>query len=236
MKRINLVVMVGFCLSSAVVAEEKENVWAGEAELGVVATSGNTETQSISAKAKVETDRDKWKHALSIDALNTESGDETTAERYGASGQTNYKFSERQYVFARVSYENDRFSGYDYHVNEVLGYGASVIKEEALNLDVEAGAGAHQSKVDGVSNTSEAVFRLAGNLGWELSKTSFFTQELSSNIGEEITTSKSVTALKTQVNGSLAMKVSYTINHVSEVPEGKEKSDKQTAVTLVYGF
>ncbi|HGX93410.1 MAG TPA: DUF481 domain-containing protein, partial [Candidatus Tenderia sp.] len=71
---------------------------------------------------------------------------------------------------------------------------------------------------------------------WDVSKTSHFTQELVSDIGEDSTVTKSVTALKTQINGSLAMKLSYTLKNTSKVPTGKEKTDTETAVTLVYGF
>ena len=80
------------------------------------------------------------------------------------------------------------------------------------------------------------MLRLAGSLSWNISKTSHFTQDLSAEIGEDTTVSKSVTALKTQIDGSLAMKISYTIKHTSEVPADIEKTDSETAVTLVYGF
>ena len=45
-----------------------------------------------------------------------------------------------------------------------------------------------------------------------------------------------MTALTAKVNTSLALKVSLTIKNNSEVPVGTEKTDTETAVTLVYSF
>lgn len=237
MKKMGLVLLGSVSVIGAAMADESSKGWSGEAELGVVMTTGNTETQTVSAKAKVENEQDKWRHKLAVEALNQESANQTTAERYNLSGQSNYLISERQYLFGIVTYEDDRFSGYDYRATEALGYGARVVDEQNLTVDVEAGLGARQSELDNNGGSEdEGVVRLAGNLAWEISDTSHFTEELTSEIGEDVTISKSVTALKTQINGSLAMKLSYTIKNTSEVPVGIEKTDTETAVTLVYGF
>ncbi len=237
MKKVSLAVVGGMAMVGVASAQAGDASWSGEAELGVVATSGNTETQTINAKAKAENERDQWRHKLALEALNTENGGATSAERYNFSGQSNYKLTERQSLFGIVTYENDRFSGYDSRTTEALGYGARVVAQENLKLDIEAGLGARQSKLTVSGDTeNEGVVHLAGNLAWDVSKTSHFTQELVSDIGEDSTVTKSVTALKTQINGSLAMKLSYTLKNTSKVPTGKEKTDTETAVTLVYGF
>ncbi len=236
MKKMGSAAIASILMMGVAVAEESTGPWSGEAELGIVATSGNTETQSISAKAKGQHESGMWLHKLVFEALNTESNEQTTAERYNLSGQSNYKFSDRGYFFGILSYEDDRFSGYDYRMSEALGYGYRVIEQEGLTLNIEGGPGARQSKLDSGKSENEAMFRAAGNLAWDISETSHFTQELTSEIGEDITVSRSVTALKTQVSGSLAMKVSFTVKRTSKVPADIEKSDRETAVTLVYGF
>jgi len=236
MKKISAVILGGVVMAGSAMAETGTSEWAGEAELGLVSTSGNTETQTISAKAKASNERDKWKHEAGLEALNTEDGSATTAERYTLTGKTNYKLTDLDYVFGMVTYDDDRFSGYDWRASEFVGYGRHVIKEEDLTLDLEAGLGARQSEDDAGASTDEVAVRLSGNLGWKISDTSKFTEELSSEIGEDVTISKSVTGLKSQINGSLAMKLTYTVKHVSEVPVNIEKVDRETAVTLVYSF
>jgi len=57
------------------------------------------------------------------------------------------------------------------------------------------------------------------------------------DVGEDTTVTKSVTALTAQINGSLATKITYTIKNTSDVPtDDIEKTDTETAVTLVYSF
>ncbi len=236
MKKISAVILGGVVMAGSAMAETGTSEWTGEAELGLVATSGNTETQTLSAKAKGANERDKWKHEASLEVLNTEDKKVTTAERYTLIGKTNYKLTDLDYVFGMATYEDDRFSGYDWRASEFVGYGRHVIKKEELTLDIEAGLGARQSEDNAGVSTDEGAVRLAGNLGWKISDTSKFTEELTSEIGEDVTISKSVTGLKSQINGSLAMKITYTVKHVSEVPVAVEKVDRETAVTLVYSF
>lgn len=236
MNKLSIALFGGLALTGTAIAEDSVSTWGGEAELGIVATDGNTETQTISAKAKAINERKKWKHELGFEALNTEDKDTTTAERYSLTGKTNYKLSERDYIFGYANYKDDRFSGYDWRASEAIGYGRHVIAEEDLTLDVEAGLGARQSERDDGVEEDEGLVRLYGALGWKISDTSKFTEELSSEIGEDVTISKSVTGLKTQINSSLAMKITYTVEHTSEVPATIEKVDRETAVTLVYSF
>ena len=236
MKKISAIILGSVVMAGSAMAETGVSKWAGEAELGLVSTSGNTETQTLSAKAKASNQRDKWKHEVGLDALNTENNNTTTAERYVLIGKTNYSVSDLDYVFALLTYDDDRFSGYDWRASEFVGYGRQVIKKSDLSLNLEAGLGARQSKDDAGTSTDESAILLAGNLGWKISDTSKFTEELYTEIGEDVTISKSVTGLKSQINGSLAMKITYTIRHVSDVPVTIEKVDRETAVTLVYSF
>ncbi len=213
-----------------------DNSWKGNVELGIVTTTGNTETETINAKAKVETERKQWRHTIFIESLNSSNNNTTTAERYVINGQSDYKFSEHNYFFAMVNYENDRFSGYNYRVSEALGYGRRVVGNAALTLDLEIGPGARQSELDTGKSDDEYTLRAAAKLAWKVSDTSTFTQDVNTDVGENATITKSVTALTAQVNGSLATKITYTMKNTSDVPDGIEKTDTETAVTLVYSF
>ena len=230
-------ILLGAALLSQGVLANPESTWKGDAELGVLNTNGNTKTQNITFKAKIVNDRDHWRHTLNGEALNSSEKGSTTAERYFISGKSDFKLTDRSYTFGLLTYENDRFSGYDQRTTETLGYGRNVIKRDTLTLDLEAGLGARQSKLSATGeNQNEGLIHLAGSLGWKLSDTSTFSEDLSSDIGEKSTVTKSVTALKTQIAGNLASKLSFTAKHSSQVPAGVSKMDTETAVTLVYGF
>lgn len=218
------------------IAEDAIKPWKGEAELGIVATSGNTETQSIKARAGVVNEREKWRHTGKIEALNTSDATRTTAERYLLSGKSDYKFDEFNYAFGMVNYENDRFTGYDYRVSETVGYGRRIIHHSDLTIDLEVGPGARQSKLASGSSENEFIVRAAGNAWWKLSDSAALTENLSAEIGEMSTVTRSVTAITAQLVGVLAMKLSFTAKHTSSVPVSTKEVDTETAVTLVYGF
>ena len=236
---LNKLLLFSALLSTSAVlqaAEPANNKWSGEAELGYLKTTGNTDTESLHAKGKVVNEREKWKHTVTLEVTNKSDSGITTAKRWFLTGKSDYKLDEVSYLFGAVSYENDDFSGYDYQATEKVGYGYHVLRKENLKLDLEAGVGARQSELNTGASNSEAIVSGAGNLEWIISKTSTFTQELLVDIGDDNTVSRSVTALKMQIVGNLSAKLSHTIKHNSDVPVGTEKTDTESVVTLVYTF
>ena len=222
---------------------EKTSPWTSSAELGYVLTTGNSETSSVNAKLDVTHEKEKWRNNVHAEAYGASSTDKatnvetTSAERYQLSGKSDYKFTEFNYIFGLVNYDKDRFSGYEYQGTLALGYGRRLLHEDDMTLDLEIGPGVRFSKLDNAPDSdSEGVLRLAAKYLWKLSDTSKFTEDLSVDAGRDLTVTKSVTALTAKVNSSLAMKLSYTVKHNSEVLAGREKTDTETAVTLVYSF
>lgn len=213
-----------------------ESTWKGNVEVGFVQTAGNTETETLNAKAKAETEREKWRHTVNLEALNSSDQGTSTAERYFVSGQSNYKFGNRHFVYGLITYEDDRFSGYDYRATESIGYGRRVVDEPVLTLDLEVGPGARQSKLDSGESQDELMARGAAKLAWKVSDTSKFTEDLTTEVGEDVTVTKSVTALSAKVNSSLATKLTYTVKNTSDVPPGIHKTDSEMAVTLVFDW
>ena len=212
----------------------KRSVWNSEAELGFVKTSGNTETETFVLKARVINTRDKWKHTVRGEALRNAEGDDiVTAERYFLSGKSQYTFRSRSYVFGLVTYDDDRFSGFDYILTGTLGYGRVVMDRENLTLNLEVGVGGRQSEPEIGETDNEAVGRAAADFAWKISKSATFTQELSTDAGEDKTISRSLTALSTKINSYLSSRIAYQVRHTSEVPPGIEKKDTELTFTLV---
>ena len=234
--RTHIALLSALTLSPAAFAATDDSTWGGEAELGMVTTSGNTDTTTANFKGKLENNREQWHHLFTLETLHASSENSNTAERYLLTAKSDYKINDVSYAFGRVSYEDDRFSGFEYRTTETIGYGRHIIREETLKLDLEGGPGARQSKPEIGDSDSEGIVYLSGNLKWNVSDTSLFTQDLFSEIGDDVTVTKSVTGLKTQINGDLAMKVTYTAKQTSKVPLGVDKTDTETAVTLVYSF
>ena len=160
----------------------------------------------------------------------------TTARRFALQAKTDYKFTERSYIFGVLTYEDDRFSGYDYQASIAAGYGRKLIAREGLVLEGEIGPGVRRNKPDEGDTEDEGIVRGALNLDWKISEAATFVELFSVEAGEDITITQSVTALKSQIAGNLASKISYTVRHASEVPADTEKKDTTLAVTLVYSY
>jgi len=246
MKVLHTVILTGTLLASGGVLaedkkEEKTSPWTSTAELGFIRTTGNTETQTSALKVDITYEVDKWRHNGHFEGYGSESEDDTgnnvvSAERYELSGKSDYKFNEHDYMFGLIKLQKDRFSGFEYEDIVALGYGRKVIKQENMELDLEIGPGMRFFKVDNEASDEEALLVLAANYWWAISDTSKFTQELSTEIGEDITSTKSVTGIQANINSTLALKFTYTIRNKTKVPLDTEKTDTELAMTLVYNF
>jgi putative salt-induced outer membrane protein YdiY len=221
-------------------AEEPTTGWSGSAELGYVSTTGNTETTNIKGRANTLWQGVIWSNDTRLEFLNLEEDGERSAGKFLITNKTDRILTEKSYLFIFESYEEDRFSGFEYQTSISAGYGRNLIKNDTMTLDVEAGPGyrisKYDEKIEGESKENEAIIRLYGNYVWALSDNAEFQQELTVEGGSKNTISKSITSLKTTIVGELAMKLSYTVKHTEEVPVGTENSDTETTVTIMYSF
>ncbi len=210
--------------------------WESAAELGFVQTTGNTETESINFKFSVDNKRKDWEHSLKFALVKSSDSVGTTAERYFILIKSQYTLSELSYVFDRLQYEDDRFSGYDYQASEVIGYGRHLVTGDKFNLNAEVGVGVRQNALENSRTQSEGIVIIASDFDWKISKSASLTEDLTIDIGDARTISKSVTALITKINSSLSSKITYTVRNASDVPIGTKKTDTELAATLVYTF
>lgn len=208
----------------------------GEAEAGAVLTDGNTRTRTTKASANVKLETGQWRHTGSAEVLYAEDRDRTTAQRYAGAAKSDYKIAEFDYLFLTARYENERFTGFDYRVTEAIGYGRRLIHTPRVTLDLEAGPGGRHTRRDDGRHDDEVIGRAAARLAWNLSARAAVTEAVRFEAGEDGTDTETETALRSQVVGNLAMKVSFTLRHRSEVPPDTRRTDTVTAVTLVYSF
>ncbi len=212
--------------------------WKAEVELGYINTTGNTESESVNAKATGEYNIKRWRHTANLESLVTSDTGGTSAEKYLIAEKSDYTFSnDISYAFGQIDYEADRFSGYTYRTTATVGYGHKLINQDTLTLDAEIGAGYRKSELSDTNDaTNESIGRGAAKLAWKISPYATFKESVAVDVGSDATIKKSVTSLRSQVNGNLATKLTYTIKNTSDVPIGIKNTDTETAFTLVYSF
>lgn len=213
--------------------------WSGEGEFGFVSTdSDTTSSDTLTLKAKVGRETERWRHTAKAEAIYAESENElgessTTSERFFASWKTDYKMGEKHYIYGLVNYETDEVIDLDYRVNESVGYGIRLLRGPKHLLDTEIGVGARQTSINDVRE-DEAVLRLAADYRYNISDSAHFSEEASIEHGSESTISRSITGLTAKIQDNLASKISYTYQHVDT--NGVTSDESIFAVTLVYSF
>ena len=221
---------------SATAQEEPANPWSGKATLGYLATSGNTENSSLNTGVEVGFAAGAWAHLAKASAITSSENDNSTAEAYDFGWKSERNLSDKDFLFGRVDWRKDRFSGYDSQVSESIGYGRRVIDTDQHKFNLEAGVGARQSELQTGESENETIFRGGAYYTWLFSETAEFRQDLTVEGGSDNTYLESVTAVSAKLMGNLALVASYTIKHNTDVPPLTEESDTFTALSLEYAF
>ena len=248
-------ILLGFlsCLSyaSESVSDDAQKDFTLEGEFGSIFSGGNTQTTSFKGSLRSHHEMQNWSNDYVIEALyrqddvmlvDDESGDEyedtqTTAQRFFISSQANYKLTDPdKRLFAFASYEDARFSSFEYQATIAAGWSSQWFKNANSHFTYSVGPGYAFQELQGGEDASGMILRGQLDYGWKISKNANIKQLLSTEIGSLNTKSRSESSVSAKINGSMSMKVSVILNHNTEVDEGLENLDTETAVTLVYSF
>lgn len=233
-----LILMVGLVRVSAAQTAESAaaDPWFGNVKFGYLATSGNTENSNLNSSFQVGYTAGKWTHTFDAFAIYASENDVTTAEAYELGWKSERNLTEVDFLFGRVNWRKDRFSGYPEQFSESIGYGRRLIDKAPHTLNAEIGLGARQAeRVDGVTE-NDAIIRAGLDYKWQFSETASFTQDFVVEAGQNNTYLESISAVTARLIGNLALVASYTVKNNSDVLPGTEKTDTYAAVSLEYAF
>jgi len=215
---------------------QDEEGFSGRVAFGYLATSGNSESDSLNANFGLWWNYDPWSHSLLGRAIQSSTSGVTTAEAFGLTWQSHYAINETDYIFGLIALDKDEFSAYDQQVREAIGYGRRFIDRERHILNGQAGLGARQADLRNGTSQNEAILYLGGDYRWIISETSEFSQTLAIESGSDNIFLEATSALSANVRENLALVISYTIKNNSDVLPGTEKTDTFTAISLEYTF
>ena len=211
--------------------------WSGEMDLGASRVTGNTESAEFNFRTKLKHEATTWRNEGRFQFDFGDDDNVTNERSFLFSFETNYKLTPRFYLFGFIAYEDDAFSGFAFRTIETVGVGYGLIRLSDLSLDVEAGAGARQTKIEGTYDTeNEAVGRFDGVFAWQLSEHADLRDETTIILGEERTTFGSTVALTSAIMDRLAVRLSFNVQHETNVEPGTEETDTTTKASLVYSF
>ena len=211
--------------------------WKGKGEVGIVVSRGNSDTDTANVKVDTSREIDRWKHSFGVAALRAAIDGDETAERYGASWQSDYKLTDRSYWFGGLRYERDEFSGFDYQASATTGYGYKFIDTDRTKFSGQAGAGYRRSQLTPTGETEgDAIFRGDLKLEHALTETTKILDTFVVEAGSDNTFVSNVLALQVKMSDRFALSVGLDVRHNTDPPAGLEKTDTLTTVNLVYAF
>mgnify|MGYP003918315281 FL=1 len=215
---------------------QEESGLATQVEFGAIFTSGNTENENIKYKIVLDWVQQNWDYKFTSDGFRSSQDGISNAQRLYHSASANYTINEVSYAQGRVAYENDKFSGFDSQSDVTFSYGRNVLQNrDNMSLALTAGVGARRSVIAGDADT-EGLARFAANYLWNLSESADFIQDFSVDAGSNSSIYRTETGVQTDILENLSLKFTVKVKHQTEVPVDREKTDTETAITLVLNF
>lgn len=209
--------------------------WQPEAELGLVATSGNSDTTSARGRFALKGESGDWLHDHYLALLRAEDAGETTADRFEAGAKFGRTLGERRYLAGIGRYERDEFGAYSHQSTLALNYGAWLLKDERKTLQMELGPGLRQARDAGTGEFQrDALLRGYADYRHQLTDSTRFFNTFLVESGEDNTFAQNDIGVQVSINASLALKASIQARHNTEVQPGTERTDTLTSVNIVW--
>lgn len=249
------------CAPFITLAEEKkeESPFKASAEFGALFKTGDTKSGDLKAGLDFDYEQGQWRSSLNFDVLvrkteteveqedgSTKDEFETTDQKWTIVSQTNYTIEPngKNYIYGNASYEDNRFSSFDNQSSISLGWGRRWFETEKATLDADIGPGYKRDVLkeadDNGEKTNDSLIVQAQALyKRKINEHVEFKQLLVAKYAPkdgENSTYKAESSITTKLIETLQLKFSFTLDHNTDVEEGKENTNTQTAVTLVYSF
>jgi putative salt-induced outer membrane protein YdiY len=213
--------------------------WERTAELSLVATGGNTDTQTLGAGGSIVFRPGVWVTRARAAYVRSATDGVDTAESLTADLRQSRELSPRADVYGRVAYLADRFAGIDHRTTLDAGLGWLAVDAAPHSLKLDAGAGfTHEARLaDGdetfAIGTGSALYR------FRINRTSEFTEQLrfTADLGEagnwRLHNAAALTVTMTRV---LSLRVAHELKRNNRPVPGFRATDTMLAAALVAKF
>ncbi len=220
--------------------------WTGKGEAGLVVASGNTDTETANAKLQLTKETDNWKNTFGGAALYASDEEGKTANRWETFGQTDWKFTQNNFMFGAGRYEEDEFSGFEYQATASGGVGRRFIDSASTKLVGTVGAGYKFIEtrdsfdpdtgllIEEGDSDSEVVFRGTLDLDYQFTATTNLINKFIVESGADNTFVQNELSLQVRMTDVLALALGYSVRHNTDPPSEFENTDTLTTINLVY--
>lgn len=230
--------IVGGHVAGAEDAAPPAPTWSGSLGLAYLATSGNSDTQTLGLDFDLKREADPWGMELAAQVNRASDSGVTTAERYYANGRATYAASERWQYFAGLSWERDTFAGYDMRSLLEAGGQYVVLPGPTQNLSVSAGLTYTDENGVGDEPSTDYVGGIAGlTYQWKINDQAALGEKLTYYADFDDAANWrlwSTTALTSSLSSKLAVKLSYEVRYTKRPLPGFKSTDTTTSASVVW--
>jgi len=143
----------------------------GSFNLGLTATTGNSNTSTGNASIEAKLTRPESITRAGASATYGKSGSESTADKSNAFVNYNYLLTERLSIYFKVEWERDRIADLVWRFNVGPGFGYFLIKEPDSSLVGQLGVAYIREKYENVKFSDYYALRIAERGEWKISPT-----------------------------------------------------------------
>lgn len=214
-------------------------LWSGQGELSFVATSGNTDTQTLGIGAEVVYQPLPWSVAFKAAFVRNESEGEEKANSLALMLRGARTFTPRFEAFARGDYLKNRFAGIESRVSGEGGVAYAVFPNPPHKLKAEAALGYTTEQRVAAADRDFPSARVGLFYEWQISRTAVYSEELSFIEDLEDTENWRIVnagALTADVTKVVALKLSFAILYSNEPVPGFGKRDTTFSAAVVAKF
>ena len=224
-------------------AEKKEKTpdgWAhkGRISFGLDVEDGNTQSKDMAVDTKQEWESQKHRYTLKFDYDYGESKGVRDEEDGRLSGKYDYRFDERRYMLANLSFLRDVFQDIRLRSTAGVGYGYEWFSGEPLELKTEFGLNYVVEDLDNDSSNDYAALRWLVDSQYVFAepKLTLFAEleGLMSIEDVENISMQGKTGLRMPVMKGWLAEVAWELDWENDAPMGKEALDSQYVVGVVY--
>lgn len=211
--------------------------WTGSLALSYLATTGNSETETIGFSTAWDRRPAPWGVEIRALAHRAETDGEATAERYLASVRGKRALSDRLELFAGLVHERDEFAGFDQRSIVESGAIWRALTGPVHELAFDAGlTWTTEDRLDGTDD--DWLGAVAGVAwAWQITPAAALSERLllyPSFDDSDDWRLTSETALEAALADAWALRVSYLVQRDNQPPAGFEETDTSTGVSLVW--
>lgn len=219
--------------------------WTGSAGVSGSTTSGNTETTDVGIGIDLTKTTGDWRNKFDVTYDLGSADGEDTKNRLFLGYQLDRDLSDRLYVYGNANYFKDDFGAYDNGYFAGAGLGYQVLKADPNFWRLEAGLGyrVQETRATGIFGTAgfvdsvsddEIALRAGSEFKYALNDAVSFYNNSEVISGSSNTYLWNDAGIEAQLAGNFSARFGVRVDHNTEVPAGREKTDTITRGALVY--